>query len=254
MRRREFLGAAAALSLSVRAGVAGPPPQDAEFSRSLVFERARQLAATPFARPEPEPAELTELSAGRYAAIQFREDRRFFADPPTGFAVELLHPGSSTTSRWRSPSSTDGTAQRVAYDPGLYGFGDVPPPAAGTPLEFAGFRALTALERAGRAHALRDLRRRELLPGDLQGPDLRPQRPGPRDRHRRGGRRGVPVLPRPLDRDAGRGPHGGALAARRAERHRRLPLHHPARRHRRGWTSRRRSSPAPTSRTSGWRR
>ena len=40
---------------------------------------------------------------------------------------------------------TDGTAQRVGYDPGLYNFGDVPPPAAGTPLDFAGFRALTAL-------------------------------------------------------------------------------------------------------------
>ena len=50
-----------------------------------------------------------------------------------------------------------GAARKIAYDPALFNFGDVPPPEPGAALEFAGFRALTALEPARRAAALRDL-------------------------------------------------------------------------------------------------
>ena len=120
-----------------------------------------------------------------------------------------------------------GAARKIAYDPALFNFGNVPAARGG---DGARVRRLPRADRAQparRAAALRDLCRRELLQGGLQGPGLRPERPGARHRHRRGGGRGVPLLPRPLARDARRGPHGGALAPRRPERRRRLPLHHP---------------------------
>ena len=38
-----------------------------------------------------------------------------------------------------------GVARRIAFDPTLYAYGTVPPPEAGAPIDFAGFRGLTAL-------------------------------------------------------------------------------------------------------------
>ncbi len=113
----------------------------------MVFDQARTLAANPFARPEPAvPDALLKLSAGDYAKIRFREDHRLFVDPPTGFAVELLHSGFIYGVPVEIFVVEGGTARKVAYDPALYTFGDVPPPDPATPLEFAGFQALTALD------------------------------------------------------------------------------------------------------------
>ncbi len=145
MRRRQFLTGAAVLSVAARPGVRVAMAQEGEFSRSVVFERARELAALPFAPPETVAPGLTDLSAGQYAGIQYRPERRLFADPPGGIEVELMHPGFIYNIPVEIWVVQDGAAQRVGYDPGLYSFGDVPPPAEGSGLDFAGFRALTAL-------------------------------------------------------------------------------------------------------------
>ncbi len=144
MRRRDFLAAAAALPLVIRPG-AGAAQDAPPFSRSVVLERARALAAQPFAWPEAPPAAIADLSAGDYARIGFREDRRLFVDPPTGFAVELLHPGFIYSVPVEIFVVDGGREREVAYDPALFNLGNVPPPEPGTALEFAGFRALTAL-------------------------------------------------------------------------------------------------------------
>ena len=52
---------------------------------------------------------------------------------------------SSTTCLSRSSWSTAAKPRKVAYDPALFAFGSMPPPAADAPLEFAGFRALTGI-------------------------------------------------------------------------------------------------------------
>ena len=93
------------------------------------------------------PEALSNLSASDFASIRYRDERRLFIDPPTGFAVDLAAlRASSTTSRSRSSSSRAARRSKLAYDPALFTFGDVPPPSARTPpLEFAGFRVLTAL-------------------------------------------------------------------------------------------------------------
>ncbi len=145
MRRREFLAGAAVVTLAQH-GRRTFAEDEAGFSRSLVLEKARALAAAPFAQPEPAvPDALTGLSAKDYAAIRFREDRRLFADVAPGFAIELLHSGFIYAVPVEIFVVDGGEARKIAYDPSLYSFGDVPPPAGDAELEFAGFRALTTL-------------------------------------------------------------------------------------------------------------
>jgi periplasmic glucans biosynthesis protein len=147
MRRRQFLTGAAALSLAAQSQVGGARAQEVEgFSRSVVLERARALAGAGFAWPEPPlPQELLNLSAQDYGAIRYREDRRLFVDPPTGFAVDLVHPGFIYNLPVEIFVVEGEAVSKVDYDPALYTFADVPPPEVGAPLEFAGFRALTPL-------------------------------------------------------------------------------------------------------------
>jgi glucans biosynthesis protein len=147
IRRRQFLAGAAALTAAARAAPARA--DDEPFSRSVVLQRARALAAEPFAAPEPAvPESLLDMSASEYRGIRFREDRRLFVDPPSGFAVELLHSGFVYNLPVEMFVIADGLARKLAYDPALFTFDGVDPPEPGTLLEFAGFRALTGLERA----------------------------------------------------------------------------------------------------------
>ena len=145
MQRRTFIAGAAALSVApgvVRRAAA----EDVPFSRSVVFERARALAAAPFAAPEPAvPAAFANLSAADYAGIRFRDDRRFFTDPPTGFAVELVHSGFVYEVPVEIFLVEGGTARKLAYDPSLFSFGEMAPPSPDTPLDYAGFRILSPL-------------------------------------------------------------------------------------------------------------
>lgn len=144
MQRRDFLAGAAAVALATRTGVARA--QDAPFSRSVVLDLARGLASKPYAAPTPAvPDPFASLSAADYAAIQFRPEKRFFVDPPTGFAVELLHTGFIYNVPVEISVVTDGVAQPIAYSPDFYNFGPVPPPTDPSALRFAGFRALRAL-------------------------------------------------------------------------------------------------------------
>ncbi len=142
LRRREFLAGLAALPAVPRGALAEDQPP---FSRSVVLEQARALAGKPYSRPKAVPDALANLSAGDYASIQFRPEKRFFIDPPTGFAVELLHPGFIYNVPVAIWIVEGGSARKIDYDPALYTFGNVPPPAEGAGLDFAGFRAFRAL-------------------------------------------------------------------------------------------------------------
>ncbi len=145
MQRRGFIAGAAALSMApgiVRRAAADDPA----FSRSVVLEQARALAAAPFARPDPAiPDAFANLTADQYTAIRFRDDRRLFTDPATGFAVELVHSGFIYSVPVEIFLVDGGVARKVAYDPTLFTFGDMAPPQADVPLEYAGFRILSPL-------------------------------------------------------------------------------------------------------------
>ena len=76
----------------------------------------------------------------------------------------------------------------------------MPPPEAGAPIDFAGFRGLTALNAPDTLTPFVIFAGASYFQAIARDQRLRPQRPRPRDRHRRARGRGVPVLPRPLDR------------------------------------------------------
>jgi periplasmic glucans biosynthesis protein len=92
------------------------------------------------------PEALASLSAEAYGAIRYRDNRRLFADVSPRFAVELLHSGFIYTVPVEIFVVDGGTARKVVYDAGLFAFPpEIAPPSPNTPLEFAGFRALTTL-------------------------------------------------------------------------------------------------------------
>lgn len=153
MDRRHFLALASSLALALRSGTGSALADDdgQPFSRSAVLEQARALAAAPFAAPTPAlPDSLLKISAQDYNAIRYRDDRRFFVDPPTGFGVDLLHAGfiySVPVQIWIVDA---GRARRVVYDPSLFDYGSVSSQPAGAPIDFAGFRGLAPLDVADR--------------------------------------------------------------------------------------------------------
>lgn len=149
MNRRTFLGTASALSFAAALGSLRASAQDAAaFTRAIVLDAARKLAAAPFAAPEPAvPDSLLNLSYSDYQKIHFRDDRRLFTDPPSGFAVELLHSGFIYRVPVQIFRVANGQAQKIAFDPALFLYQDVPLPPADAGIEFAGFNALTALNR-----------------------------------------------------------------------------------------------------------
>jgi glucans biosynthesis protein len=144
--RRRFLATTAVLALTARGGAARAQEEEAAgFSRSVVLEQARALAAEPFAPPDPLPEALLNLGSQDFAAIEYRDERRLFIDPPTGFAVDLIHSGFIYGIPVQISVVEAGVARRIGFDPALYAYGTVPPPEAGAAIDFAGFRGLTAL-------------------------------------------------------------------------------------------------------------
>lgn len=118
----------------------------ADFSRSVVLEQARKLASEPFAAPDPPvPAALSDMPAREFGEIRYRDERRFFVDPPSGFAVDLVHSGFIYGVPVQVSLVEEGVARKIAYDQALFDYGSVSPPEADAPIEFAGFRALTGL-------------------------------------------------------------------------------------------------------------
>ena len=116
-RRRPLAGRAGG-------GAARAQEEAGDFSRSVVLEQARALAAEPFAPPDPLPEALLNLGAQDFAAIRYRDDRRLFVDPPTGFAVDLIHSGFIYGVPVQISVVEAGVARRIAFDPALYDYGD----------------------------------------------------------------------------------------------------------------------------------
>lgn len=151
MERREFLGAAAAFSLGALFGPAAiAADKKTAFSRSTVIDRARALAAEPFAWPKPAlPDALKNLSYSQYQGIRFREDKRLFTSPPSGFSVDLFHSGFIFNVPVEIFRVADNEAEKLKYSPDLFTFQDVEQPKPDMEVEFAGFRARTEINKPG---------------------------------------------------------------------------------------------------------
>lgn len=147
MKRRSFLATAGALPLTAMfAGTRLHAQEATNFSRATVMEAARALAAQPYSAPEPAvPEELLNLSYSAYQGVRFRDDRRLFINPPSGFAVDLLHSGFIFRVPVEIFTVKEGKANKIGFDPTMFTYQGVDAPPAGTELEFAGFRGRTAL-------------------------------------------------------------------------------------------------------------
>ena len=220
INRREFIGAAAAFNVLVALrGGAAMGQEGVQFGRPMVIEMARKLAAAPFAAPEPAvPEALRNVPFSDYQRIQAREESRLFAEPPSGFSVEPLHSGFIYREPVELFTVRGDQVLKVVFSPDSFAYPQIEGLPPEGPLEFAGFRGLTALDAPDSLTPFVVFAGASYFQAISRGPGLRPQRARPRDRHRRAGGRGISVLPRLLDRAARRRPHGRPRAARQPER------------------------------------
>lgn len=68
-------------------------PAGTPFTRQLVLDAARGLAARDFVKPAPVPPSLRNLDYDTYRQIRYRKGQAIWGSTPTAFSVELFAPG-----------------------------------------------------------------------------------------------------------------------------------------------------------------
>ncbi|MGF1622080.1 MAG: glucan biosynthesis protein [Rhodomicrobiaceae bacterium] len=148
MDRRTFLmiaglGGFAALMRDGGPAFADPAgPGTADFSWDGLRERAKSLAAQPYAPPGDKVAEeLAKLDYDAYRKIKFRPDKAIWSDRPLPFRLQLFHAGYLYREPVEIHLVENGKAARIAFDPAMFDYGPaetrvVPEGDVG----FAGFR------------------------------------------------------------------------------------------------------------------
>ena len=189
MQRRDFLATAAALALAARQGSAARAQEQTGGIQPIGRDRAgahsRRIALRRPGSAAGEPRE--PLGAGlrrdplprRAQALRRPADR--LRRRPHPLRLHLRHPGPDRGGRGRG-----GAPDRLR--PGALHLRRGP---AARRRRAARLRRLPRPDRPQRARrlgAVRDLRRRQLLPGGRPQPGLRHERPRPRGRHRRAAR------------------------------------------------------------------
>jgi glucans biosynthesis protein len=155
--RRQLIGSAAAALVSGTAGAQQLPGalaflqailQDgARFDPAIVTEAARLLSKRAFIPPSaPLPDPFNNLNAEAYGGIRHRPERRIWADESRSMVLEPLHRGFVYSAPVSISLVEDGIVRRVVYDPGLYQFGRLTPPAQMPDVGFSGFRLLASGE------------------------------------------------------------------------------------------------------------
>lgn len=149
--RRDVLkatvGAIAATVAPAAARAQGEPPAAAPaaapFSRDMVLELARALAAKPYSPP---PAELREpfanLTYDQLVGIRMRPGAALWSGETRGFAIEPLHRGHIFAAQVDLFVVDNGAAARIAYDQTRFDFGGLKIAEKLPDLGFSGFRVL----------------------------------------------------------------------------------------------------------------
>ncbi|WP_165189036.1 glucan biosynthesis protein G [Caulobacter soli] len=119
------------------------------FSPDLLRDKARALAAAPYAKP-PAPATITGLTYDEYFQIRFRKDADLWKDRTPAFRAEFFPPA------WLYPRPLPifevvaGLARPIAFDPAMF---DIPGEHADVAKSwngFSGFRLLWPLNEPGK--------------------------------------------------------------------------------------------------------
>ncbi len=133
---RKFSVAVCALNLpSVALG------QRQSFSRELVLNAARALAAVPYVAPTPVPEVLLALDYSAYREIEYQTDAAIWGGTPTRFSIELFAPGNLYTTGVDISVVENGEVVPISLGSETF---SVPTPEIGAVLEelgqVAGFR------------------------------------------------------------------------------------------------------------------
>jgi len=159
MRRRQFVQAAALLPAL---GALGFPfwrglideaeAQDkpgVPFNANTVRQLARERAAKPYSAPDRKlPGQLDKLSYDDYRNIRFNADQSIWRADKLPFELQMFHRGFLFRDRVDVSIVTDGRAQPLAYNPGLFRFEHtVAATEAKDDLGFSGFRIHAPLNR-----------------------------------------------------------------------------------------------------------
>jgi glucans biosynthesis protein len=144
VNRRHFLAASAALplmSFAARGLVSPARAEPTAFDPSVVRQLARDAASKPFKAPDNKlPDNLKDLDYDHYRAIRFLPDRALWRGEKLPFEVQFFHRGFFYASRVDIFEVSGGQANKIAYQPDYFSFGDNIPPKPGADLGFAGFR------------------------------------------------------------------------------------------------------------------
>ncbi len=102
---------------------------------------ARDLASKAYKAPDNKlPDKLKDLDYDRYRMIRFSPERALWRGQKLPFEVQFFHRGFFYTNRVDIYEVANGQAAKIAYQPDLFSFGEVPPPNPDVDLGFAGFR------------------------------------------------------------------------------------------------------------------
>ncbi len=151
LERRDVLKAAigaVAVNMASRRSFAQSPPLPAAkppaFSRDMVIDLARSLAAKPYGAP---PADLPEpfasLTYEQFVAIKTKPGAAIWGGENRGFSIEALHRGHIFATPVELYFVENGAAQRLAYESGRFDYGALKLPEKLPDLGYSGFRVLS---------------------------------------------------------------------------------------------------------------
>ena len=143
---------------AIAAGVVPPPsraaagqsasqkaPESAPFSRDMVVELARALAAKPYTPPRTDlPEPFANLPYEQFVGIKTKPDSAIWRQNNAGFSIEPLHRGHIFAAAVDIYLVEDGAAARQQYEKRRFDYGVLNVPDALPDLGFSGFRVLHA--------------------------------------------------------------------------------------------------------------
>ncbi len=130
------------LSLAVAALLFPLADDAAAFGFGDVAARARQLAASPYRKPDnPLPRELQALTYDQYREIRFNHERALWRNAGLAFEIGFFHPGHYFTQPVRINEVSSDGIREIRFDPAAFNYGGsgVDPQKTRHP-GFAGFR------------------------------------------------------------------------------------------------------------------
>jgi glucans biosynthesis protein len=121
--------------------MAGNLGEAVPFSRSILLDLAKKLAAEPYKEPPQIPDPWASLTFEQYRDIRFRQDRALWQNEGLGFSAALLHTGFLYRQAVALHVVSNGSARELRFSPELFDYPQgVKPPEADQNLGFSGFK------------------------------------------------------------------------------------------------------------------